>query len=48
MSKLLRYKPGKVEGRKYMQDYIPVDEYLTTIGKKLDNGKALRRFKFSP
>ena len=48
LSKLLKYKPGKEEGRKYMQSYIPVDEYLRTTAKELDEGKALKRFQFTP
>ena len=47
-AKLLRYKPGKVEGRQYMEDYILIDEYLGTTAKEYDKGKALRRFKFTP
>lgn len=50
LSKLLKYKPGKVDGRQYMQSYIPVDEYLLSVAKEHEKGRAWRTFvkKFTP
>jgi len=41
-SKMLRYKPGKVEGRQYMQYYMTVQQYIETIGRQHEGGKHYR------
>ena len=47
--KLMRYKPGKTEGRKYMQYYMPADQYMEEVLGKDDGGRWVRGpFTFFP
>ena len=43
-SGLLRYKPGKVPGRRFMEDYVPVEEYLLSVARRHDGGKPWARY----
>ena len=38
LSKLLQYKPGQEVGRKYMEDYIPLDSFLESEAAKYERG----------
>ena len=49
-SGLLRFKPGKVPGRRFMEDYVPVEEYLERVIKPYNKGRIWDKYfvHFSP
>ncbi len=47
--KLMRYKMGKTEGRKYMQYYMPAAQYMKEVLGKDGGGRWIRGpYTFSP
>ncbi len=46
----MKYEPGQVAGRRYMEDYLPIDEYIETVARRHEGGKHWSRYirKFMP